>query len=61
MVSRTNDRIRLSRDELDRLIDREARARLHMSGKEFKRRLKEGTLPDTSAARDIRMLAELVS
>jgi hypothetical protein len=59
MVTRINDRVRLSRQELDDWIDREAKRRLQMSGDEFKRGLKAGTLPDSSAVRDIRMLAEL--
>jgi len=61
MVTRIDDRVRLSRRELDDWIHREAKRRLSMSGDEFKRRLKAGTLPDSSAVRDIRVLAELDS
>ena len=53
--------VRLSKKRLEALIEREARRRLHMSGQEFRRRLRAGTLPESVAVRDIAMLVKLVS
>ncbi len=54
--------IRLTKRQVERLIDREARRRLKMSGREFRRRLEAGELPwDNAAVHDIAMLVKLVS
>lgn len=54
-------RIQLTEEELDALIDAEARRRLHMSGEEFKRKLASNELPDTPVVRDIAMLVKLAA
>ncbi len=54
-------RIQLSREELDALIDAEARKRLGITGEEFKRRYGNKELPDTPAVREIAMLLKLAA
>jgi len=53
-------RYRLTQEELLVLIDKEARHRLKMSGEEFMRGLKDGTLPETVAKRDLEMIVRLL-
>lgn len=53
-------RYRLTKDELLKLIDKEASRRLGISGDEFMRRLCENDLPETMARRDIEMLVRLL-
>lgn len=54
--------IRLSKQQVEALIDRQARRRLGMSGKEFRCRLKANSLPPNKVAvRDIAMLVKLAS
>jgi len=55
----TTSAVQLSREQLDALIDREARGRLQMSGSEFKRKYKAGKLADSPTVRDIAMLLKL--
>jgi hypothetical protein len=51
--------VRLSQQELDGLIEKEARARLGMSGARFKTLWSQGKLRNSVAARDIAMLLRL--
>lgn len=53
-------RHKLTKKEVEDLIDREARKRLGFSGKEFVRKLSQGHLPETVAKRDIAMLVRLI-
>lgn len=55
-----DDTIVLNRADVLEMIDREARARMGISGDEFLRRLREDDLPDTLPAQDIRILARLL-
>ena len=57
----TETRVQLSQEELDQLIDREARKRLGISGQEFKRKYARRELPDVPAVRDIAMLLKLAA
>ena len=50
----------LTQEEVLAMIDREARRRLDISGSEFLKRLKQGTLKETVAKRDIEMLVKLL-
>ena len=50
----------LTRQEVEYLIHQEAQARLGMSGEEFLRRRKDGTLSGSVAKRDIEMLVNLI-
>ena len=59
MAIQHNDTVTLTRSELDELIDREAHARLGMSGAEFVRLYRDHKLPQNLAARDIAMLVRL--
>lgn len=61
MAIEVPSRVQLSDEELDALIDREARTRLGISGEEFKRKYARNDLPDTPAVRDIAMLLKLAS
>ncbi|OGO07607.1 MAG: hypothetical protein A2Y61_00010 [Chloroflexi bacterium RBG_13_60_13] len=61
MATETETRVQLSQEELDQLIDREARKRLGMSGREFKRKYARRELPDVPAVRDIAMLLKLAA
>lgn len=61
MATETEARVQLSQEELDQLIDREARKRLGMSGREFKRKYARRELPDVPAVRDIAMLLKLAA
>ncbi|HXG35456.1 MAG TPA: hypothetical protein VNL15_00640 [Dehalococcoidia bacterium] len=61
MIIETSDRVQLSETELEELIDTEARKRLRISGEEFKRRYREGKLPDSPAVREIAMLIKLAA
>jgi hypothetical protein len=49
----------LSKEELDALIDREARRLLEITGEEFKKLYAAGRLPDHVAARVLSMLVDL--
>lgn len=63
MIATNNNgvtRYRLTREELLELIDKEARQRMHLSGKEFIKQLKKNALPETVAKRDIAMLVALL-
>ena len=60
MARQTQDQVRLSKQEFDALLDREARKRLGMSGAEFKGKHADGTLPDSVAVRDVGNLLKLV-
>lgn len=54
--------VRLSKQRIEALIDREAKRRLGITGQQFRRRLKARKLPKESVAvRDIAMLVKLVS
>ena len=55
----TTDRVRLTKQELADLIDREAKQRLNMTGIEFAKQYLDGSLSDSLAARDIGMLVRL--
>jgi len=57
----TNNRVQLTRQELEALIDAEARRRLGMSGREFKHKFAQGKLPETTTVRDIAMLVKLAA
>ncbi|MDP2949394.1 MAG: hypothetical protein Q8P22_07640 [Chloroflexota bacterium] len=48
--------VELTEDQLHALIDREARKRLGMSGREFEKRFRQGKLPAKVAALEIGML-----
>jgi hypothetical protein len=61
MAIETNNRVQLTRQELEALIDAEARRRLGMSGREFKRKYAQGKLPETTTVRDIAMLVKLAA
>jgi len=61
VATETGTRVQLSQQELDQLIDREARKRLGMSGQEFKRKYAQRELPDVPAVRDIAMLLKLAT
>jgi len=61
VATETEARVQLSQEELDQLIDREARKRLGMSGREFKRKYARRELPDVPAVRDIAMLLKLAA
>ena len=61
MATETGTRVQLSQQELDQLIDREARKRLGMSGQEFKTKYARRELPDVPAVRDIAMLLKLAA
>ena len=50
----------LTQEEVLAMIDREARRRLGISGAEFLKCLKQGTLKETIAKRDIQMLVKLL-
>ncbi len=50
------DGVEISANELERRIDQEARERLNMTFGEFAAAYREGTLPDTLAAAEIRVL-----
>jgi hypothetical protein len=50
-----------SQEELDRLIDSEARRLLHVSGAEFMKMKLSGTLPERPSVRALAMMAELGS
>ncbi|MBI2856970.1 MAG: hypothetical protein HYX95_01500 [Chloroflexi bacterium] len=52
-------KVKLSRAELADLIDREARARLNMSGEELVKRYNAGALSDSPVAHEIAMLVPL--
>ena len=49
----------LDERELEEVLDREAMARLGMSGADFLRAYHEGTLPDTPAVTELVMLVHL--
>ena len=55
----TDDRVKLTNEELEELIDREARQRLDMSGLEFIEAYIKGSLADSYAVRDIGLLVRL--
>lgn len=63
MASQGKTVVRLSQGQLDALIDREARRRLHMSGDQFRKRLAANRLPKDKpvAVHDIAMLLKLAS
>jgi len=53
-------RYKLSRKQVLALIDKEAKKRLGITGVEFMERLRDGTLPENVAKRDIQMIAGLL-
>ena len=55
----TTDRVKLTKQELADLIDKEAKQRLNMPGIEFIKQYLDGSLPDSLAAREIGMLVRL--
>lgn len=61
MAIEASEWVRLSDEELEELVDTEARKRLGMSGAEFKRLYIAGKLPDTFTVRDIAMLLKLAA
>jgi len=61
MAIEVPSRVQLSDEELDALIDAEARKRLGISGEEFKEKYAKKELPDTPAAREIAMLLKLAA
>ena len=61
MAIEVPSRVQLSDEELDALIDAEARKRLGISGEEFKDKYAKKELPDTPAAREIAMLLKLAA
>jgi hypothetical protein len=61
VATQTGTRVQLTQQELDQLIDREARKRLGISGQEFKRKYARRELPDVPAVRDIAMLLKLAA
>ena len=52
-------RVRLSHRQLEELIDREATERLDMSGAQFVKQYRAGTIEDSPAVRDVGMLVRL--
>lgn len=61
MTIETASRVQLSDQELDALIDAEARKRLGISGAEFKEKYEKNELPDTPAVREVAMLLKLAT
>ena len=55
----TQTKVKLTHDELDALIDREARRRLNLTARQFRSRWERGALRRSVAAQELALLLKL--